>query len=72
MEKTSLLQFGPVAFDLRTNSATARDEPVDLSARETMVLRALMDQGASVKSVERGQSLTQRFMEATAGEAPPA
>ena len=42
MEKTSLLQFGPVEFDLRTNSATAGNAPVDLSARETMVLRALM------------------------------
>lgn len=30
------------------------------------VLRALMDQGATVKSVERGQRLTERFMEATA------
>jgi len=29
------------------------------------VLKALMDHGASVKSVERGQSLTERFMEAT-------
>ena len=29
-------------FDLRSSTVTARDEPLDLSARETMVLRALM------------------------------
>ncbi len=42
MEKTSLLQMGQVVFDLRSSTVTARDEPLDLSARETMVLRALM------------------------------
>jgi len=42
MEKTSLLKIGQVEFDLRNNSVTTGDEPIDLSARETMVLRALM------------------------------
>ncbi|NKB50672.1 MAG: response regulator [Rhizobiaceae bacterium] len=42
MEKTSLLQIGSLIFDLRNNQVTAENEPLDLSARETMVLRALM------------------------------
>lgn len=42
MEKTSLLQVGSVIFDLRNNQVTSGDDTLDLSARETMVLRALM------------------------------
>ena len=42
MEKTSLLQMGPIVFDLRNNQVTAEDTILELSARETMVLRALM------------------------------
>lgn len=42
MEKTSQLKLGAVQFDLRNNRVTANGITVDLSARETMVLRALM------------------------------
>ncbi|MEP0942976.1 MAG: response regulator transcription factor [Rhizobiaceae bacterium] len=42
MEKTSLLQIGAVVFDLRNNQVTSGDDTLELSARETMVLRALM------------------------------
>jgi len=42
MEKTSLLQMGPIIFDLRNNQVTSGENILDLSARETMVLRALM------------------------------
>ena len=42
MEKTSLLQMGPLVFDLRNNQVTSGEDLLDLSARETMVLRALM------------------------------
>ncbi|MEM8749724.1 MAG: response regulator transcription factor [Pseudomonadota bacterium] len=42
IEKTSLLKMGDVEFDLRNNSVTARGATLDVSARETMVLRALM------------------------------
>jgi len=42
MEKTSLLQIGSLIFDLRNNQVTADNQPLELSARETMVLRALM------------------------------
>lgn len=42
MEKTSLLQIGPVVFDLRNNQVTSSGDILDLSARETMVLRSLM------------------------------
>jgi len=42
MEKTSLLQLGVIGFDLRNNTVTAQGEPLDVSARETMVLRSLL------------------------------
>lgn len=42
MEKTSRLQLASVQFDLRDNTVRAEDKQVELSARETMVLRALM------------------------------
>jgi two-component system OmpR family response regulator len=42
MEKTSLMQIGRIIFDLRNSTVTASGNPLDLSARETMVLRALM------------------------------
>lgn len=42
MEKTSQLKLGAVQFDLRNNRVTAADIVIELSARETMVLRALM------------------------------
>ncbi|MGI9365935.1 MAG: response regulator transcription factor [Rhizobiaceae bacterium] len=42
MEKTSLIQFGKIAFDLRNGQVSVGEESVDLSARETMVLQALM------------------------------
>jgi len=42
IEKTSQLQMAGVNFDLRNNSVTAGGETLDVSARETMVLRALM------------------------------
>lgn len=42
IEKTSQLKMGVVEFDLRTNSAEVDGGSLSLSARETMVLRALM------------------------------
>ncbi len=42
MEKTSLLQIGDVQFDLRNNTVSVDDAALELSARESMVLRALM------------------------------
>lgn len=42
MEKTSQLKLGSIQFDLRNNRVTADDTTIELSARETMVLRALM------------------------------
>lgn len=42
MEKTSQLKFGVVGFDLRHNTVTAHGEALEISARETMVLKALM------------------------------
>lgn len=42
MEKTSLIQFGKIAFDLRNGQVSVGEDSVDLSARETMVLQALM------------------------------
>lgn len=42
LEKTSFLQMGHVGFDLRNNSVTASGATLEISSRETMVLRALM------------------------------
>ena len=42
MEKTSLIQFGKIAFDLRNGQVSVGEDSIELSARETTVLRALM------------------------------
>ena len=55
MEKTSLLHIGPLIFDLRNNQVVADGDPLELSARETMVLRALMM--ANGRLLSKGQLL---------------
>ena len=55
------VEVAPNAEALRVTTSTTEGMD-DLT---NQVLRVLMDQGASVKSVERGQSLTERFMQAT-------
>ena len=55
MEKTSLLHVGSVIFDLRNNQVVADGDPLELSARETMVLRALMM--ANGRLLSKGQLL---------------
>lgn len=57
------VEVAPNADALRITT-TSTDGLDDLT---NQVLRVLMDQGATVKSVERGQSLTERFMQATRG-----
>ncbi|MFK7903303.1 MAG: response regulator [Nitratireductor sp.] len=42
LEKTSLINFGNLHFDVRTNTVTSDIEPIVLSQREIMVLRELM------------------------------
>lgn len=55
MEKTSLLHVGSLIFDLRNNQVMADEAPLELSARETMVLRALMM--ANGRLLSKGQLL---------------
>ena len=55
MEKTSLLHIGSLIFDLRNNQVVADGDPLELSARETMVLRALMM--ANGRLLSKGQLL---------------
>jgi two-component system OmpR family response regulator len=43
MEKTSLLQLGDIELDLASNTVSARGALLDISSRETMVLRALLN-----------------------------
>ncbi len=57
-------EFSAAQDTLRVHADNA--EGLDQLTNE--VLRALMDAGATVKSVERGQRLTERFMEATGGK----
>ena len=40
--RTSLVETGPITFDLKTNQVFADDAPIDIPAREINVLRALM------------------------------
>lgn len=40
--QTSLVESGPITFDLKTNQVFAGDAPMDIPAREINVLRALM------------------------------
>ena len=42
LEKTSQLQMGVIGFDLRNNTVTADGQPLEVSARETMVLKSLL------------------------------
>lgn len=42
MEKTSIMQLGELQLDLRSNTVFGNDNALDISARETMVLRALL------------------------------
>ena len=42
IEKTSQLQIGHLSFNLKNGMVTANGKMLDLSARETEVLRALM------------------------------
>ena len=55
MEKTSLLQMGAISFDLRNNTVAANDITLEISARESMVLRALMM--ANGRLLSKGQLL---------------
>lgn len=42
MEKTSLLEFGMINLDVRTNVVSSGSDPIDMTPREIMVLQALM------------------------------
>lgn len=42
MEKTSLLEFGMINLDVRTNVVSTGSDPIDMTPREIMVLQALM------------------------------
>lgn len=53
LEKTSLIKFGNVQFDVRTNMVTSEINPLDLSQREIMVLRELMMANGRILSKAR-------------------
>ncbi|WP_162652778.1 response regulator transcription factor [Lentilitoribacter sp. Alg239-R112] len=42
MEKTSLLEFGAINLDVRSNVVLSGSEPIEMTPREIMVLQALM------------------------------
>lgn len=55
MEKSSILEFGPLHLDIKSNSVSSNGDAIDMTQREVMVLRSLM--AANGRLINKAQLL---------------